>query len=136
MCYEWLVKMAPDVAKRFGLQTLRDRDLVLLSEWLEGGHYKSNDRRLPWIWTLRLPVDSADEAFDNTLFAQPSASATSTASASLEEVVETWRNECERTLRLRCVLTVFDSALLHAFSVIQLDSMYMPPLLRNAGAKR
>lgn len=36
------------------LQVLKERDLVLLSRWLEDEEYRSRDSELPWIWTTAL----------------------------------------------------------------------------------
>ncbi|KIO18722.1 hypothetical protein M407DRAFT_31631 [Tulasnella calospora MUT 4182] len=91
-CYEWLSKAAPDVAKAYGFQLLKGQDLVLLSDWLEGGFYKSNQGRLPWIWTLR-PTLHPLESIDNLALTEPTVSDSQSLASALDDVVEAWRNE-------------------------------------------
>ncbi|KAG8943144.1 hypothetical protein FRC00_011330 [Tulasnella sp. 408] len=93
ICYHWLHKMAPGLAKRFGFQELKAQDLVLLNDWLEGGRYRTNEGRLPWIWTLQAPVDSPSDPPATLSPADASASSASMPPSSLENIVETWRNE-------------------------------------------
>ncbi|KIO15869.1 hypothetical protein M407DRAFT_34517 [Tulasnella calospora MUT 4182] len=81
-CYEWLTKSAPEVAENFGLQKLCNRDLMLLSEYLEQQHYRQNGRRLSWIWTLRPKFSAADDVDESP--------------DSLKAVVESWQNEFTR----------------------------------------
>lgn len=83
-CYDWLHKCAPDVAENFGLQKLRNQDLMLLSEYLEQQHYRYNGRKLSWIWTLqpRLSMTNEDEDEEET-------------PTGLDAIVEGWQNECE-----------------------------------------
>ncbi|KAG8939676.1 hypothetical protein FRC04_006083 [Tulasnella sp. 424] len=98
VCYEWLNKRAPHTAEKFGLQTLRNSDLVLLSAWREKRGYKRPNIRLPWIWTLR-PMQTFDilgsasqddEEEDITMEMEPKEL------SPLEKVVEDWRNEFVR----------------------------------------
>ncbi|KAG8914912.1 hypothetical protein FRC00_009770, partial [Tulasnella sp. 408] len=63
-CYNWLVKCAPEIAQDFGLQQLRNQDLMLLSEYLEQQHYRYNGQKLSWIWTLKPKVLATDDVDD------------------------------------------------------------------------
>lgn len=99
VCYEWLNKRAPHTAEKFGLQTLRNTDLVLLSTWREKRGYKRPNIRLPWIWTLRpmqtfdvlgsASQDDDDDDEDMATEMEPKEL------SPLEKVVEDWRNECK-----------------------------------------
>ncbi|KAG8928508.1 hypothetical protein FRC01_005829 [Tulasnella sp. 417] len=81
-CYEWLTKCAPDIAEDFGLQKLRNQDLVLLSEYLEEQHYRHNGFKLSWIWTLKPKVSPTDEY-----------NGEEKSSSSLDAIVQGWQNE-------------------------------------------
>lgn len=93
-CYKWLSKRAETMAKKFGLHPLQRSDLVLLSEWKDAKGYKRSHSRLPWIWTLR-PLTGSDldveDAEDDTLDED-----CSNEKSTLEQVVEDWKDECER----------------------------------------
>jgi hypothetical protein len=64
-----LQNLPVDASRVEGLRYLEEKDLVLLSEWLEDEEYKSigslsktpNHRPLPWIWTVSPAAVSADE---------------------------------------------------------------------------
>lgn len=97
ICYHWLHKMDRNLTERFGFPQLRGQDLILLNDWLEGGCYKTNEGRLPWIWTLRAPIDRVDNPPAASLHVDTSTNSASIPSSSLENIVETWRNECKLT---------------------------------------
>ncbi|KIO19636.1 hypothetical protein M407DRAFT_30707 [Tulasnella calospora MUT 4182] len=84
-CYEWLIKCAPDMAQDFGLQKLRNQDLMLLSEYLEQQHYRHNGRQLSWIWTLKPKASQMDEDDEEE-----------NSSSGLDAVIEGWQNEFVR----------------------------------------
>lgn len=83
-CYDWLVKCAPEMAQDFGLQKLRNQDLMLLSEYLEQQHYRYNGRKLSWIWTLKPKVLATDDDDDEE-----------SSSTGLDAIVQGWQNECK-----------------------------------------
>lgn len=119
-CYEWLSFAAADIAKAYGLQPLKGQDLILLSRWLEGGYYKSNQGRLPWIWTLR-PTLHPDQPIDNPDLAGPMVNDSLSLASPLDNVVEAWRNECKLDLvfeRHSFMLTNF------CLTVIRLDFVH------------
>lgn len=83
-CYDWLVKCAPDVASQFGLRPLGREDLMLLGEYLEEQHYRQHGSQLPWIWNVQ-PNPNAMEVEEEAEPQNPSG---------LEEVIDSWKNEC------------------------------------------
>jgi hypothetical protein len=50
-CWAALESLEPTGEKLLGLQSLEEKDLVLLGDWLEEERYRSKDTQLPWIWT-------------------------------------------------------------------------------------
>lgn len=50
--------------ERLNLQELKQQDMTILGQWLEGEQYRSRGTQLPWIWTIMPVGDVANDARD------------------------------------------------------------------------
>lgn len=108
-CYRWLIKCSPQTAEKFGLKSLENPDLVLLSTWKDKKAYKRPNNRLPWIWSLR-PIQASEPSEDNWVDDRldegldddvrepdephPALRPPGIRLTTLEDLIEKWRNEC------------------------------------------